>query len=108
MGIFVKGTLSISISSNAMEATVCINSNGIQQITEEMIRQELSMRGIKAGIDEDVVRTLPYRARYGMEYVVAQGKVAEKLREASMWTGWWQSAVLTLSPWKMSSSPIPL
>lgn len=74
----MKGRLSISISSNAMQAMVCINSNGSQQITEEIIRQELEMHGIKAGVDEDAVRTLPYRAQYGMEYVVAQGKAPEK------------------------------
>lgn len=74
----MKGTLVIGISSNAMKATVCINSNGNTEITEELIRKELEEKNIKAGIDEDAVRSLPYRAQYGMEYTVAQGKAPEK------------------------------
>lgn len=73
----MKGNVVVKVSSDCMKATICINSNGNEEITEAYIRQQVEAEGIKAGIDEDVVRTLTYRGQYGMEYIVAQGKLPE-------------------------------
>lgn len=72
----MEGKLNIDIRKDAMEVTVYITKNGDTEITEELLREELEKRGIKAGINEEALREIPVHGRYNKTYSVASGKPA--------------------------------
>lgn len=52
------GKLEININRNAMSVSVSVRSGGQDEITEEFLRNELTERGIVAGIHEETISEL--------------------------------------------------
>lgn len=70
----MKGTVTVKINKNSMQAVIVCNSNNSREITESAIREALNQQGVVSGLEDAIICSLPVTAQYGMEYTVAQGK----------------------------------
>lgn len=75
------GRFLITISKNAMEAGVTMVPDADQELTGELLRQELAAKGICAGIREDMLEELTVRGRSYVPYKIAEGKPAVRARD---------------------------
>lgn len=76
-GIFMKGSIKITITKNMMSASAFVDMEGDNEITEEYMLQLLEEKGIKAGIKKEVIKSMFQENSYGKEYVIAEGQPAK-------------------------------
>lgn len=74
----MTGKIDIKISKNAMAVTVSILPGGDENITAALLRNELGLRGIVAGIDERMLKEIEERGIYKKVYTVASGEYATR------------------------------
>lgn len=72
------GKVEINIKKNAMAVTISVLPGGDTKITDALLRNELSARGIVAGIDEELLKEIEEHGIYKKVYTVASGKAAER------------------------------
>ena len=81
----MRGKLEINIRKNAMAVTATILPGGDTEITEELLRNELEMRGITGGINDIAIREMAEYGVYKRTYMVANGLFATRGAE-----GWYE------------------
>lgn len=77
----MRGKLKIEIGRDSMSASACVFPEGDTEITMTLVREELAMRGVKAGIDEKAIQELVNRGIQKKVYVIAKGHPAKRGRD---------------------------
>ena len=72
------GTIKIDIGKDAMAVYLYILPEGDTEITVGLLKEELTKRGIKAGIDEGMLCKIAEEGQPDTEYLVASGAPAER------------------------------
>ncbi len=74
----MKGKLKIEIGRDSMSVSACVLPEGDTEITMSYVREELAMRGVKAGIREVAINELVNGGIPRKMYIVAKGVPAKR------------------------------